>query len=38
LTDAYEHARYAPLDEALPGEVIAEARRHLCLLAGVAGA
>ena len=35
LTDAYEHARYAPLDQALPLEVIAEARRHLCLLAGV---
>ncbi|HEV8059647.1 MAG TPA: hypothetical protein VGP68_07230 [Gemmataceae bacterium] len=38
LTDAYEHARYAPLEEALPHEVIAEARRHLCLLAGVHGA
>jgi hypothetical protein len=35
LTDAYEHARYAPLEQALPLEVIAEARRHLCLLAGV---
>ena len=38
LTDAYEHARYAPIEDALPHELIAEARRHLCLLAGVAGA
>jgi hypothetical protein len=38
LTNAYEHARYAPPEETLPKEVIVEARRQLCLLAGVAGA
>ena len=38
LTDAYEHARYAPLDDLLSNEMIAEARRHLSLLAGVHGA
>ena len=38
LRDAYEHARYAPVEDALPHEVIVEARRHLCLLAGVTGA
>lgn len=38
LTNTYEHARYAPPEETLPKEVIVEARRQLCLLAGVAGA
>ncbi len=38
LTDTYERARYAPVEEPLPGELIAEARRHLSVLAGVKGA
>jgi hypothetical protein len=35
LGNAYEHARYAPVEEALPPDVYAEARRCLSLLAGV---
>jgi hypothetical protein len=38
LTDTYEQARYAPVEEPLPGELIAEARHHLSVLAGVKGA
>jgi hypothetical protein len=34
----YERARYAPLNEPLPEEELASARRELCLLAGVASA
>jgi hypothetical protein len=38
LADIYEHARYAPGDEPLADEALTEARRDLCLLAGVATA
>jgi hypothetical protein len=38
LARVYEKARYAPVDEPLPDEELASARRELCLLAGVAGA
>jgi hypothetical protein len=38
LTNAYEQARYAPVEEAMPKEVLVEARQQLCLLAGVKGA
>jgi hypothetical protein len=36
LAALYEHARYAPEDEALTVEKLATARRDLCFLAGVA--
>jgi hypothetical protein len=35
LASVYEHARYAPGTDTLPGEELASARRDLCLLAGV---
>jgi hypothetical protein len=38
LADLYEEARYAPEKEPLTGEALAEARRNLCSLAGVAAA
>jgi hypothetical protein len=38
LARLYEHARYAPLDEQVPEEDLAAARRDLCFLAGVASA
>jgi hypothetical protein len=38
LADLYEAARYAPEREPLTGEALAEARRNLCFLAGVASA
>jgi hypothetical protein len=38
LTDTYERARYTPGDEPLSAEMIAEARRHLSVLAGARGA
>jgi hypothetical protein len=38
LATLYERARYAPDDESLPEETVAEFRRDLCLLAGVPGA
>lgn len=33
LADLYEQARYTPLDEPLPGDALAEARRHQAVLA-----
>jgi hypothetical protein len=36
LAALYEHARYAPEEEALTAEKLAAARRDLCFLAGVA--
>ncbi len=36
LAGLYEHARYAPFSDSLPAEDIDSARRHLCVLAGVA--
>jgi hypothetical protein len=38
LAALYEQARYAPQDEPLPEEAVAEFRRDLCLLAGGQGA
>jgi hypothetical protein len=38
LAGLYEHARYAPPDEALPDAELAAARRDLCLLAGAGAA
>jgi hypothetical protein len=38
LARLYEHARYAPPDEALGEDELADARRDLCYLAGVAAA
>jgi hypothetical protein len=38
LGQLYEKARYAPDDELLPAETMAEARRDLCFLAGVPAA
>jgi hypothetical protein len=38
LATLYERARYAPDDEPLPEETVAEFRRDLCLLAGVPAA
>ncbi len=37
LAACYEEARYAPAEEALTTAALAAARRHLCLLAEVAG-
>jgi hypothetical protein len=37
LADLYEQARYAPDEGPLPAAALADARRNLCLLAGVAG-
>jgi hypothetical protein len=38
LTALYETARYAPATQAVTADDLAQARRHLCLLAGVAAA
>jgi hypothetical protein len=38
LADIYEQARYAPVEDVLPEDALAAARRDLCLLAGVATA
>ena len=38
LADLYERARYAPPADPLPDGELHEARRDLCLLAGVASA
>jgi hypothetical protein len=38
LAALYEQARYAPPDELLPEDHLSDARRNLCLLAGVAAA
>jgi hypothetical protein len=35
LAHTYALARYTPVSEPLPPETIAEARQHLCRLAGV---
>jgi hypothetical protein len=38
LAGLYEHARYAPAHEPLPDRALVQARRDLCLLAGVSSA